>query len=118
MLAGYILWWQIDRSSEHPRVVCSLPDSGPCQDTATSISSFPDLALYPRPAARITAIDVRPAPEAWADSADPGFRDAAWSTWIELDNGPAILAACYYSSDRIVTCHTIERAFPSPSDGG
>jgi hypothetical protein len=59
--AGYVAWRQIDRSVEHPTVVCSLPDPRPCEDTATSISSFPDLALYPRPATRVTAIDVHPA---------------------------------------------------------
>ena len=114
--AGYVAWRQIDRSVEHPTVVCSLPDPQPCQDTATSISLLPDWALDPRPAARVTAIDVRPAVASWARSDDPSFRLAEWSTWIELDDGPPILAACSYSSEHEVTCDTLESAWASPSD--
>jgi hypothetical protein len=73
------------------------------------------MALDPRPAARIAAIEIRTAPEAWARSVDPGFRDAGWSTWIELSEGPPILAACYYSSESMVTCEMEEKALASPS---
>jgi hypothetical protein len=73
------------------------------------------MSLNPRPAARIAAIDVRPAPAGWAQSVDPGFREAEWSTWIELSDGPPILAACYYSSESMVTCETEEKAIASPS---
>jgi hypothetical protein len=114
--AGLFAWLQVGRFTERPTFSCSLPDPKPCRDTAESISSFPDLALYPRPAGGLTAIDVRPAPAEWAHSTDPGFREAQWSAWIERDDGLPILAACYYSSDSMVECHLEETPFAPPSD--
>ena len=108
--AGFFAWQQ------RPTLTCSLPDPKPCSDTAESIWIEPDMALYPRPAGRLTTIDVRPAPKEWAQSTDPGFRAAEWSAWIEREDGPPILAACYYSSDDMVTCDLEETPFAPPSD--
>lgn len=90
--------------TENPSVTCTLADPQICRDTADSISSYPEMALDPRPAGRLTAIDVRPAPVEWASSTDPSYRLAEWAVWIEHDDGPPILAACYYSSDAMVSC--------------
>jgi hypothetical protein len=107
--SGYGLWRMVDRLTEEPSLVCSLPDAQRCQDTLASISDSPDLALSPRPDGALVAIDVRAAPTEWKSSIDPGFREAEWAIWIELDAGSPILAACYYSSDSLVSCHTEER---------
>jgi hypothetical protein len=103
---GYVVWRFLDRLTENPAVTCSLPDAMRCEDTAGSISSFPDMALDPRPAGNLIAIDVRPAPAAWADSPDIGLREAEWAVLIERDDGPPILAACVYSSEREVSCYS------------
>lgn len=99
----------VDRMTEEPSLVCSLEDTQRCEDTLTSISSFPDTALYPRRDGSLVSIEVGPAPPEWQTSKDPGFRNAEWATSMELDAGPPILAACYYSSDSLVSCHTLER---------
>jgi hypothetical protein len=106
LVGGYATWRFVDRLTENPAVTCSLPDMVRCQDTAGSISSFPDMALNPRPAGNLISIDVRPAPPEWADSPDVGLREAEWAVLIERDDGPPILAACVYSSEREVSCYS------------
>jgi hypothetical protein len=98
-----------------PAMTCGLSDPGPCQHTVDSIVFDRSNALYPSLDGRIVAVELRPAPAEWATSVDPGFQDAEWSALLKRDGAPAVLAACYYSSDEEVTCHTEERAFePSP----
>jgi hypothetical protein len=115
VVAGSVVAWrQMDRLNEQFTSECALPDPQPCRDTEATISSYPDLALDPRPEARVVHIRVQPAPESWATSADPGFRAAQWSTVVTLTDGQAVVAACYYSSDAMVTCDMNEEAWSPP----
>jgi hypothetical protein len=91
-----------------PTVTCDLPSPAPCEDTADSIEFDPDFVFYPRLPGPVWAIEVRTPPAEWADSLHEGYRVAEWATLLHYDNGPPILAACYYSSDRMVFCHTSE----------
>jgi hypothetical protein len=115
VVAGSVVAWrQVDRLNEQFTSECALPDPQPCRDTKTSISSYPDLALDPRPAGRVVHIRFQPAPAMWATSVDPGFRAAQWSTVVTLTDGQAVVAACYYSSDAMVACEMTEEAWSPP----
>jgi hypothetical protein len=111
-----IFLWQV-LVPVNPTVTCSLvEDTQRCQDTADTISSWPDLAFEPSITGRLTAIDIRPAPREWAASVDPGFRSARWGAYLERADGPAILAACQYASDAMVYCDTEQAPFVPPSN--
>jgi hypothetical protein len=90
-----------------PSVTCHLADHDKCTNTATSIAGSFEV-FYPPLTHRLKGLDLRTAPPEWAQSADPGFAAAEWAAFLEVDGAPPILAACYYSSDTMVTCDTQE----------
>jgi hypothetical protein len=112
---GVFLW--VARDDEPPTFTCSLPSPEQrCIDTERSILDdfFP--AFVPELSGDLIAVDIRSAPLEWSTSVDPGFQAAEWAAWLERDGEPPILAACYYSSDAMVTCHTEEHPFSAPSN--
>jgi hypothetical protein len=98
-----------------PTLTCFVSDAKVCDDTLVWVGGFdPGWALYPELPGRITAIEVRPAPETWKDSRDPGFQDAEWAALLYSDGYEPVLSACYYASGDEVACHTKETPFASP----
>ena len=104
-LGGAGLWWFAWPIIAPPYFTCSLPDPSPCEPTGDGSTTWFDLNGRP------TAIDVRPAPERWKTSDDPGFRSAQWAARVDRFLQGPIVAACYYSSDGLVSCHAQEQPF-------
>jgi hypothetical protein len=117
-VALVVLVLLLSRPEPPPTFTCSLPTAtARCLDTEESFLHDPnDWVFDPALRGQLTAVDVRPAPSAWATSVDPGFRSAEWAAWIEREDGPPILVACYYSSDKMVGCDTEERPPTAPSN--
>jgi len=103
---GVAAWYAGWQFIAVPSFSCSLPVSDPCEHTADKATTW---ALSGRP----IAINLRPAPEEWATSTDPGFRHAQWAARVERFLQPPILAACYYSSGQVVTCQEEQAELPA-----
>ena len=99
VLAGWYVAWQYVAP---PAVACSVDEEQWCEDTL----SADWIGLSGRP----TAIEVRPPPSEWASSSNPGFAHADWAALVDRAFMPSLMAACYYSSERAVTCHAEEGA--------
>lgn len=115
VLIGALVW--VNRANERPIFTCSLPSPEQrCIDTERSILGDSVSTFVPELSGELTAVDIRSAPAEWSRSVDPGFQAADWAAWLEREGQQPILAACYYSSEATVTCHTEERPFPTPSN--
>lgn len=100
-----------------PSLTCSIQDAKVCDDTMAWLGEFfdPGFSLDPDLPGRITAIEVKPTPEAWKTSRDPGFQAADWAAVLHRDGYDLVVAACSYNSEDEIYCLTEERPFPYPS---
>jgi hypothetical protein len=107
VLAVSVQW--LTQAATPPIFTCSLIPTTPCHDTEESIlNTRSDLMFWPDLAGKLVSVDIQPTPNRWENSPYAGYRDAEWAAKLELTDHAPFLAACYYSSDAQVTCHTDE----------